>query len=50
MRKSYCDIDPVDQWGIRVLRFHSEWSEHELKQAEHQVRTFAEIIQAWAGR
>jgi choline dehydrogenase-like flavoprotein len=49
--KSYCEIDPqvVDRWGIPVLRFHWEWSEHELKQAEHQVRTFAEIIQAMGG-
>jgi choline dehydrogenase-like flavoprotein len=48
---SYCEIDPqmVDRWGIPVLRFHWEWSEHELKQAEHQVRTFAEIIQAMGG-
>jgi len=49
--KSYCEIDAqtVDRWGIPVLRFHWEWSEHELKQAEHQVRTFAEIIHAMGG-
>ncbi|HXB66657.1 MAG TPA: GMC family oxidoreductase [Candidatus Acidoferrales bacterium] len=49
--KSYCEIDPqmVDRWGIPVLRFHWEWSDHELKQAEHQVRTFAEIIHAMGG-
>src|ERR1019366_6530914 len=32
-----------------ALRFHWEWSEHELKQAEHQVQTFAEIIQSMGG-
>jgi choline dehydrogenase-like flavoprotein len=49
--KSFCEIDPEvkDRWGIPVLRFHWEWSEHELKQAQHQVRTFAEIIQAMGG-
>lgn len=49
--KSYCEIDPqvVDRWGIPVLRFHWEWSDHELRQAEHQVKTFAEIIQAMGG-
>jgi len=49
--KSYCEIDPqvVDRWGIPVLRFHWEWSAHELKQAAHMVDTFAEIIHAMGG-
>jgi choline dehydrogenase-like flavoprotein len=47
----YCELDPdvVDQWGIPVLRFHWKWSEHELNQARHMVRTFAEIITAMGG-
>ncbi len=49
---SYCEIDPevVDQWGIPVLRFHWKWSDHELKQAVHMQKTFAEIIEAMGGK
>jgi choline dehydrogenase-like flavoprotein len=50
--KSYCEIDPaaVDRWGIPVLRFHWEWSEHERAQARHMRRTFTTIIEAMGGR
>lgn len=49
---SYCEIDPVvkDKWGIPVLRFHWEWSEHELKQAQHMEKTFSDIVSAMGGR
>jgi choline dehydrogenase-like flavoprotein len=49
---SYCEIDPevVDQWGIPVLRFHWKWSDHELNQAVHMQKTFAEIITAMGGK
>ena len=49
---SYCDIDPeaIDQWGIPVLRFHWKWSDHELNQALHMHRTFADLIEAMGGR
>lgn len=48
---SYCEIDPngVDQWGIPTLRFHWEWSEHELNQARHMQHTFRDIIEAMGG-
>lgn len=48
----YCEIDPdgVDQWGIPTLRFHWEWSEHELNQARHMQHTFRDIIGAMGGR
>jgi choline dehydrogenase-like flavoprotein len=48
----YCEIDPdgVDQWGIPTLRFHWRWSDHELNQARHMQRTFAQIIEAMGGR
>jgi choline dehydrogenase-like flavoprotein len=48
----YCEIDTeqVDQWGIPTLRFHWTWSEHELNQARHMQRTFADIIEAMDGR
>jgi choline dehydrogenase-like flavoprotein len=49
---SFCDIDPtvVDQWGIPVLRFHWKWSSHEINQAAHMVKTFAEIIARMGGK
>ena len=50
--QSYCEIDPAvkDRWGIPVLRFHWKWSDHELCQAAHMQRTFADIISAMGGR
>jgi choline dehydrogenase-like flavoprotein len=48
---NYCEIDPnvVDKWGIPVLRFNYNWSEHEINQAKHMQETFEEIIQAMGG-
>ncbi len=50
--QTYCEIDPnkVDQFGIPVLRFHFQWSEHELKQARHMGTTFSNIIEAMGGK
>ena len=50
--KSYCEIDPVvrDKWGIPVLRFHWQWSEHETRQAAHMQTTFGQLIEAMGGR
>ena len=50
--KSYCDIDPAvkDKWGIPVLRFHWQWSQHETRQAAHMQKTFAGIVEAMGGR
>jgi len=50
--RSYCEIDPQakDRWGIPVLRFHWEWSDHETRQAAHMQQTFAQIIDAMGGR
>jgi len=49
---SYCEIDPgtKDRWGIPVLRFHWQWSEHETRQAAHMQQTFAELIDAMGGK
>ncbi|HEY7995223.1 MAG TPA: GMC family oxidoreductase [Steroidobacteraceae bacterium] len=49
---SCCEIDPSvkDRWGIPVLRFHWQWSEHEVRQAAHMQRTFGDIIEAMGGR
>jgi choline dehydrogenase-like flavoprotein len=50
--RSYCEIDPQvkDKWGIPVLRFHWQWSEHETRQAAHMQQTFAELIESMGGR
>jgi choline dehydrogenase-like flavoprotein len=50
--QSFCEIDPVvkDKWGIPVLRFHWQWSDHERRQAVHMQTTFAGIIEAMGGR
>lgn len=48
----YCEIDAKvrDKWGIPVLRFYWQWSEHERRQAAHMQRTFGDIIDAMGGR
>ncbi|MFN0104457.1 MAG: GMC family oxidoreductase [Bryobacteraceae bacterium] len=50
--KSYCEIDPsvTDEFGIPVLRFHFNWSDHELRQSAHMRRTFTDIIRNLGGR
>jgi len=50
--QSYCAIDSSvkDRWGIPVLRFHWQWSQHELRQAVHMQKTFADIVGAMGGR
>ena len=39
-----------DKWGIPVLRFHWQWSDHELNQAAHMQKTFKAIIEACGGK
>jgi choline dehydrogenase-like flavoprotein len=48
---NYCEIDPntVDEYGIPVLRFNYNWTEHEVKQARHMQDTFEEILTAMGG-
>src|SRR4051812_23918462 len=50
--RSYCELDPdkKDKWGIPVLRFHWEWSDHERKQCAHMQKTFGDIIQGMGGK
>ena len=50
--KSFCEIDPdvKDRWGIPVLRFHWEWSDHELNQVRHMQQTFRDIFESMGGR
>ncbi len=46
LETNYCEIDPnvVDKFGIPVLRFNYQWSDHEIKQAKHMQETFQEIM------
>lgn len=45
---NYCELDPnvVDQYGIPVLRFHYQWTDHERRQAKHMHETFEAILTA----
>jgi choline dehydrogenase-like flavoprotein len=49
--KSYCEIDPdkKDRYGIPVLRFHWEWSDHEINQVKHMQETFRALIAQMGG-
>ncbi len=51
MEDNYCEIDPtvVDKFGIPVLRFHYNWTDHEVKQAKHMQDTFEELIHQLGG-
>jgi len=44
--KSYAEIDRTikDKWGIPVLKFHWQWADHEIRQAAHMHKIFAELI------
>jgi len=46
LETNYCEIDPnvVDKFGIPVLRFNFQWSDHEINQAKHMKETFKEIM------
>ena len=47
LETNYCEIDPsgkVDKYGIPILRFNYQWSDHEIKQAKHMQETFQEIM------
>jgi choline dehydrogenase-like flavoprotein len=51
MKDNYCEIDPstVDEFGIPVLRFHYNWTDHEVKQAKHMQDTFEELVHSMGG-
>ena len=44
---SYMEIDEEvkDKWGIPVVKFHWKWSEHELKQVDHGLKTAKKILE-----
>ncbi len=49
---NYCEIDntKVDEYGIPVLKFNYEWTDHEIKQVKHMQDTFEEIIHNMGGQ
>jgi choline dehydrogenase-like flavoprotein len=49
--KSFCEIDPdkKDRYGIPVLRFHWEWSDHEYNQVKHMQQTFRSLVAEMGG-
>ena len=50
--QSYCEIDPdgkTDRWGIPVLRFHWQWTDHEYLQVKHMQETFRALIAEMGG-
>jgi choline dehydrogenase-like flavoprotein len=49
--KSFLELDPEvkDRFGIPVLRFNWEWSDHEYNQAKHMQETFRALIAEMGG-
>ena len=49
--RSYCEVDPEvrDQWGIPVLRFHWQWTDHEYNQVRHMQETFRTLVAEMGG-
>lgn len=49
---SYCELDPDtrDRWGIPVLRFHWQWTDHEYHQVRHMQQTFRSLVEAMGGQ
>jgi choline dehydrogenase-like flavoprotein len=47
----YAELDPttVDRFGIPVLRFHWDWSDHERNQSKHMQETFRSLITEMGG-
>jgi hypothetical protein len=48
---SYAELDPAvtDRFGIPVLRFHWQWTDHELLQVKHMQETFRALIEQMGG-
>src|SRR3954470_23042241 len=49
--KSYAELDPtvVDKFGIPVLRFNFQWSDHEYNQVKHMQETFRALVTEMGG-
>ena len=46
-KDTYMEIDEnvKDKWGIPVSKFHFKWSDRELKQIEHGLKTAKQILE-----
>ncbi|MFK5924917.1 MAG: GMC family oxidoreductase [Verrucomicrobiota bacterium] len=49
---SFSELDPEvkDQWGIPALRFHWQWTEHELNQVKQQQKMIGELLETMGGK
>lgn len=49
---TYCELDPnvKDRWGIPVLKFHWQWTDHEYNQVRHMQQTFRALVDAMGGQ
>jgi choline dehydrogenase-like flavoprotein len=49
--QSFCELDPdvKDKNGLPVLRFHWKWSQHEIRQIAHGIKTAKEMIHRLGG-
>ncbi|MBX9928814.1 MAG: GMC family oxidoreductase [Gemmatimonadaceae bacterium] len=47
----YCELDPEvkDRFGIPVLKFHWNWSDHEYRQVKHMQETFRSLVAEMGG-
>ena len=51
LERNYAELDPtvVDRWGIPVLRFNFQWTDHEYNQVKHMQETFRALIKEMGG-
>ncbi len=49
---TYCELDPAvkDAFGIPVLKFHWQWTDHEYNQVRHMQTTFRALVEAMGGQ
>ena len=50
-KDSFCELDPdvKDKYGMPVLRFHWKWTQHEIRQIAHGIKTAKEMIARLGG-
>ncbi len=49
---TFCELDPTmkDAFGIPVLKFHWQWTDHEYNQVRHMQQTFRALVEAMGGQ
>ena len=49
---SYCELDAEvkDKFGLPALRFHWKWSDHEIHQIAHGIKTASDIVERLGGK